>query len=146
MPKDYDPRMHSAEHILNQTMDRMFRCGRSFEAHIEPGKSRCYYQFDRELGADEVREIESRVNEVIQSDVEVREEFMPRAEVGKWFNLRRVPDDAGDPLRVIRIGDYDACPCIGSHVKRTKEIGGFQIYSTSYEGGVLKVRFRLSEP
>jgi hypothetical protein len=27
--------MHSAEHILNQTMDRMFQCGRCFNAHIE---------------------------------------------------------------------------------------------------------------
>jgi len=35
MNKEYDPRMHSAEHILNQTMVRMFNRGRSFSAHIE---------------------------------------------------------------------------------------------------------------
>jgi Ser-tRNA(Ala) deacylase AlaX len=37
--KKYDPRMHSAEHILNQTMDRMYQCGRCFNAHIERKKS-----------------------------------------------------------------------------------------------------------
>ncbi len=37
--KDYDPAMHTAEHILNQTMDRLFACGRSFNAHIEKKKS-----------------------------------------------------------------------------------------------------------
>ena len=144
MPKAYDPRMHSAEHILNQTMVRMSDCGRSFEAHIEKDKSRCYYYLDHPVAEDEIREIEARVNEVIRSDVDVREELLSRAEVGTWFDLRRVPEDAGDPLRIIRIGDYDACPCIGTHVRKTGEIGNFQIYSTSYEDGVLKVRFRLS--
>ena len=38
MKKNYDPRMHSAEHILNQTMDRMYQCGRCFNAHIETQK------------------------------------------------------------------------------------------------------------
>lgn len=33
--KDYNPEMHSAEHILNQTMVRMFNKGRSFSNHIE---------------------------------------------------------------------------------------------------------------
>jgi len=32
MKKRIDPRMHSAEHILNQTMDRMFNCGRCINA------------------------------------------------------------------------------------------------------------------
>jgi hypothetical protein len=39
--------MPSAEHILNQTMDRMFGCGRCFAAHIERQKSKCDYHFER---------------------------------------------------------------------------------------------------
>ncbi len=143
MPKQYDRRMHSAEHILNQTMVRMFHCGRSFEAHIEKDKSRCYYRLDRPLTDGEVQEIENRVNEVIGRDLEVTEEFMSREEAGKQFNLRRVPEDTGETLRIVRIGDYDACPCIGPHVKHTGDIGKFKLYSTSYEDGVLKLRFKL---
>ena len=146
MAKDYDPRMHSAEHILNQTMVRMFGCERSFSAHIEREKSRCYYHFDRPLSADEVREIESRVNAVIETDAPVNEELWDRQEAAKRFNLSRLPNDAGESLRIVTIGDYDACPCIGGHVTSTKDIGPFQIYSSSFECGVLKLRFRLGAP
>ena len=41
--KDYNEPMHTAEHILNQTMVRMFNCGRSKNAHIERKKSKCDY-------------------------------------------------------------------------------------------------------
>ena len=145
MAKEYDPHMHSAEHILNQTMVRMFNCGRSFSAHIEKKKSKCDYHFDRNLTDAEVQEIERRVNEVIAVDMPVTQAFMARDEAGKLFNLSRLPDDAGETLRIIRIGDYDACPCRGQHVHSTKEIGGFKIISTSHENGVLRVRFKREE-
>ena len=40
--QEYPP-MHTAEHILNQTMIRLFGCGRSRNAHIEKKKSKCDY-------------------------------------------------------------------------------------------------------
>lgn len=145
MPKDYNPRMHSAEHIFNQTMVRMFNCGRSFSMHLEKKKSKCDFNFERDLTQDEIREIESRVNQVIQSDVTVREDVQTKEDAEKLFNLARIPDQNEETIRIVRIGDYDACPCIGGHVARTKEIGQFRIISTSYENGVLRVRFKLSE-
>ncbi len=143
MSKSYDPRMHSAEHILNQTMVRMFNRGRSFSAHIEKKKSKCDYHFDRNLTLDEVNEIEKRVNEVISSNASVQEEFMLRNEARHKFNLERLPEDAGDTIRIIKIGSYDACPCSGVHVKSTNEIGVFKIISTDFENDVLRVRFKL---
>src|SRR5512135_3207029 len=116
MAKEYDPRMHSAEHILNQTMVRMFDRGRSFSAHVEKKKSKCDYHFDRDLTAQEIAELEKRVNDVISADLPVREEFTSKEEALEHFNLARLPDDAGDTIRIIRIGDYDACPCSGHHV------------------------------
>ena len=41
--KLYNEPMHTCEHILNQTMVRMFGCGRSMNAHIEKKKSKCDY-------------------------------------------------------------------------------------------------------
>lgn len=143
--KDYNPTMHSAEHILNQTMVRMFNRGRAFSAHIEKKKSKCDYHFDRDLTPGEIAEIEKKVNEVIQADMKVTEEFMSRDEARMSFNLERLPDDAGDRVRIIKIGDYDACPCIGPHVSSTKEIGGFRIISSSFENGVLRIRFKNVE-
>ena len=61
MKKNYDPRMHSAEHILNQTMDRMYQCGRCFNAHIERKKSKCDYHFEKALTADEIEAVQKRI-------------------------------------------------------------------------------------
>jgi misacylated tRNA(Ala) deacylase len=136
--------MHSAEHILNQTMIRLFQCGRCFSAHIEKKKSKCDYHFHRPLTQEEIRQIEDKVNEVIRADLEVNEVFMSREEAGKSFHLERLPEEAGEQIRIIRIGDYDACPCIGPHVRSTRQIGRFRIGSVSFEEEVLRIRFKLS--
>ena len=146
MRKEMDPRMHSAEHLLNQTMVRMFNCGRCFSAHIEKTKSKCDYHFDRALKDEEIEEIQKRVNRVILANLDVTEEYVNRAEAKERYNLDRLPEDAVDSIRIIRIGDYDACPCIGPHVHFTKEIGGFRIISTSFEDGILRIRYKLDKP
>ena len=89
MKKEFDRRMHSAEHILNQTMDRMFNCGRCISAHLEKKKSKCDYRFDRTLSEAEIREIEKRVNYVIHADMLVTEEYITKDEAQKQYNLER---------------------------------------------------------
>ncbi|UCF83004.1 MAG: hypothetical protein JSV50_17745 [Desulfobacteraceae bacterium] len=142
--KKADSRMHSAEHILNQTMVRLFDCGRCFSAHIEKKKSKCDYRFHRPLTNAETKEIESRVNEIVQSGITVTEEWVPRTEAERQYNLNRLPEGTDDKIRIVKIGDYDACPCIGPHVSATGEIGGFRITSTSFDNGVLRIRFKLT--
>ena len=143
--KEYDPRMHSAEHILNQTMVRMFNCGRAFSAHIEKKKSKCDYHFDRNITAEEIVQIENKVNKVIKSDLLIQEKILSKAEAGKIVSLARLPEDAGDTVRVIAIGDYDLCPCSGVHALTTSEIGGFKIISTDCANGILRIRFKINQ-
>ena len=108
--KQYNPQMHSEEHILNQTMVRMFNCERSFRNHIEKKKSKCDYHFDRNLTPEEIESINQKVNEVIQQDMIVREEYYSRKDAEKIFNLSKLPEDAGEKVRIIKIGEYDAVP------------------------------------
>ena len=143
--KEYaEPRMHTAEHILNQTMLRMFGRGRSFSSHIEKKKSKCDYHFDRNLEPMEIEDLTTRVNAVIAADLPVTEEFMNRQEAERHFSLTRLPETAGDTLRIVRVGDYDACPCSGQHCASSGEVGTFLIVSTSYENEVLRIRFKVS--
>jgi alanyl-tRNA synthetase len=141
--KDYDPAMHTAEHILNRTMDRMFGCGRSFNAHIEKRKSKCDYRLPRPLTHEEVAAVEAAVNGVIAGNLPVGERMVSRVEAEKTFFTGKLPPDAGDRIRIITVGDYDACPCIGRHVRSSAEIHGFRIISTSHENGALRIRFTL---
>ncbi|MDX2454224.1 hypothetical protein [Desulfosarcina sp.] len=143
MKKQVDPFMHSAEHILNQAMGRLFDCDRCFSAHIERKKSKCDYRFDRPLTDEELKLLENEVNGVIEADVPVSERFISIDDARKDYNLMRLPDDAGTRIRIVSIGDYDHCPCIGPHVTSTGEIGTFRITSSGYENEVLRLRFKL---
>jgi Ser-tRNA(Ala) deacylase AlaX len=124
-------------------MVRIFNCGRSFSNHIEKKKSKCDYHFDRNLTNSEIEEIEVKVNQVIQQGLIVTEEFYSKEEAKINFNLSKLPEDAGNKIRVIKIGEYDACPCSGLHVSNTNEIGTFKVISTDYSEGVMRLRFRL---
>lgn len=141
--KEVNPAMHTAEHILNQTMIRLLGTKRCFSAHIEAKKSKCDYHFDRELTSSELGDLEAQINEIIKRDLPVVEKFMPQAEAAKKFDLSRLPTETSGDLRVIEIGDYDACPCIGPHVKSTKEIGQFKLISHDFSTGILRIRYRL---
>ena len=135
--------MHTAEHILNQTMVRMFGCERSRKTHIERTKSKLDYSLPTCPTPEQIAEIENRVNAVITEDLPVTMEYMPQEEAQSRFDLKKLPDDASETLRIVRVGDYDACPCIGTHVEHTSQIGKFRISSTRYQDGLFRIVFRL---
>lgn len=139
---EYEP-AHSCEHLLNATMVKMFGCPRSKNAHIERKKSKCDYLLETEPDAAQVAEIESRVNEAIAREMDVTVEFMSREEAALIVDLSKLPEDASQTLRIVRIGDYDACACIGAHVNNTREIGEFRIISHSYSDGVWRLRWKV---
>ena len=142
--KEEYPPMHTAEHILNATMVRMFGCPRSRNAHIERKKSKCDYYLDACPDDGQVAQIEATVNEVIGRGLDVTIDFLPREEAAAIVDLSKLPEDASPTLRIVRVGDYDACACIGAHVKNTAEIGTFQILSHDYENGRWRVRWKVS--
>lgn len=142
--KEEYPPMHTAEHILNATMVRMFGCPRSRNAHIERKKSKCDYMLDSCPSDSQVLQIEDTVNEVIGRDIEVSTVYMGKEEAASLVDLSKLPPDASDTLRIVKVGDYDVCACIGAHVSRTSEIGPFKILSHSYDNGIWRVRWKVT--
>lgn len=144
--KDYCCPMHTTEHILNQAMCRRFNCGRAFSAHIEAKKSKCDYRFaepSKVPSAEDLAAIEAEVNEVISRNLEVTSRIVTREEAAKYTDLSRLPEDASEMVKLVFVGDYDVCPCIGAHVANTKEIGKFRVISTDYKDGVLRIRWKV---
>lgn len=137
------PPAHTAEHLLNQTMIRMFRCERSKNAHIERKKSKINYNLPTCPTPDEIAKIEETMNQLITADLPVTFEFVTRDNIPEEVKLDKLPDNASETLRLVRIGDYDICPCIGTHVNSTKEIGSFHITSTSYNDGSFRIVFKV---
>ena len=142
--QEYPP-MHSVEHILNATMVKTFGCPRSRTAHIEKKKSKCDYELSSCPTDEQIQAVEDKVNEVINQHLPVTIEFMLKEEAKDIVDLSRLPEDASETLRIVRIGNYDACACIGLHVENTSEIDTFKIISHDYdeEKKVLRIRFKL---
>lgn len=141
--QEYPP-AHTAEHILNQAMVRMFGCTRSRVNHIERKKSKCNYVLPSCPTEEQIREIESEVNRIIAADMEVTDRYVTRNEVPEDIDLSKLPQDASETLRLVYVGDYDVCPCLGAHVQRTSEIGSFRISSTNFNEGNFRIVFRVT--
>ena len=142
--QEYPP-MHSVEHMLNATMVKTFGCPRSRTAHIEKKKSKCDYELSSCPTDEQIQAVEDKVNEVINQHLPVTIEFMLKEEAKDIVDLSKLPEDASETLRIVRIGNYDACACIGLHVENTSEIDTFKIISHDYdeEKKVLRIRFKL---
>jgi len=143
--QEYPP-AHTAEHILNQTMMRTFGCKRSRINHIERKKSKCNYDLPTCPTEEQIRAVEAAVNNIIAADLEVTERYVTREEIPEGIDLSKLPTDASETLRLVYVGDYDVCPCLGAHVKHTSEIGQFRISSTSYNEGNFRIVFRVAAP
>lgn len=136
---------HTAEHLLNQTMIRMFNCKRSNNAHIERKKSKINYNLSACPTSEQIAQIEKTINDLIDKDLPVNYSFVDRDNVPKEVSLDKLPLDASQTLRLVTIGDYDICACIGTHVNSTKEIGNFRITSTSYADGNFRIIYKVAE-
>lgn len=143
--KEEFPPAHTAEHLLNQTMIRMFGCERSSNAHIERKKSKISYILDHKPDRHEEKEIEKRMNELISEDMPVTYEFVSRDNIPEDVSLERLSSDASDIIRLVHIGDYDVCPCIGKHVRSTSQIGRFEMLGTNWdeEKRTFRIRYKI---
>ena len=141
--QEYPP-MHTCEHIVNRTMVNIFGCGRAVSAHIERKKSKLDFALPKAPSVEDVENVEKTVNEVIARHLPVTTEFITQEEAVGRFDLKRLPDNASDTVRIVRVGDYDECLCIGLHVTNTSEIGTFRIISSDYKDGIFRIRFKLA--
>ena len=131
--KEEFPPAHTAEHLLNQVMIRLFGCERSYNAHIERKKSKMSFHVDHKPTRQEEKEIEREMQRLIAEDLPVTFEVVKLSEMPEGVRIDRLPDGVSDSIRLVRIGDYDVCPCIGKHVRSTSQIGRFEMLGTNWD-------------
>lgn len=143
--KEEFPPAHTAEHLLNQLMFRMFGAGRSRNAHIERKKSKMTFTLDHKPDRKEEKAIETEMNRLIEADLPVTFEMVDRNHIPDGVSLEKLPEDASEMIKLVRIGDYDVCPCIGRHVRSTAQIGRFELLGTNWDEHAksFRVRFKV---
>lgn len=140
--QEYPP-MHTCEHIVNRTMINLFGCGRSVSAHIERKKSKLDYILKACPSESEVEKLEDTVNTIIGKDLPVTMGFISQEEAQGRFDLERLPENASETVRIVKVGDYDECLCVGMHVNKTSEIGTFKIISHDWDENSKRWRIRF---
>ena len=134
--KEEFPPAHTAEHLLNQVMIRLFGCERSYNAHIERKKSKMSFHIDHKPTRQEEKEIEREMQRLIEEDLPVTFEVVPLSELPEGVHADRLPSDVSDSIRLVRIG---------KHVRSTAQIGRFEMLGTNWDEHEhsFRVRFKI---
>jgi len=136
-------RLHTAQHVLSRVVLDAFGA-----ATVGNGltTSEGWVEFEgADFDADDVADIERLTNAAIERDLLVHKAERPRSAVEDAVpdgraQLDAIPDFV-DPMRVVEIGDFDVCPCGGTHVDRLGEVGTVRITGRSREDGVERLVF-----
>ncbi len=143
--KDEFPPAHTAEHLLNRVMVNMFGCERSFNAHIERKKSKMSFHLVQKPSRHDEKAIENEMQRLIDADLPVTYEVVSLSDLPEGVSASRLPEDVSETVRLVRIGDFDVCPCIGKHVRSTSQIGRFEMLGTNWDEHEhsFRVRFKV---
>ena len=99
-------------------------------SYVGPDRLRFDFSHGTAVTPEQLREIESLVNEKVVADVPVKWEERPYAEVkGDPSILQFFGDKYGDMVRVVSIGDFSKELCGGTHVRNSAKVGHFRIVS-----------------
>ena len=132
--RDSIMRNHSVTHLMHKALRDVLG------AHVEQKGSlqnaeltRFDISHPQGISAEEIAEVERRVNAAIIANVPVKVETMSIEDAQKSGAVMLFGEKYGDFVRVITMGDYSIELCGGTHVARTGDIGFFKIIS---EGGI----------
>ncbi len=127
-------RNHSATHLMHRALRDVLG------AHVEQKGSLVTAQSTRfdishpqAVTAEEIAEVERRVNAAILANVPVNAAIMSLEDAQKSGAMMLFGEKYGEEVRVLKMGDFSTELCGGTHVARTGDIGLFKIIS---EGGI----------
>ena len=91
----------------------------------------------------EEKEIERQMLSLIEEDLPVTFDYCTLDSLPEGIDPHRLPADVGNEIRLVRIGDFDVCPCIGRHVRSTAQIGRFEMLGTNWDEHERSFRIRF---
>ncbi|MDY6777628.1 MAG: alanyl-tRNA editing protein [Candidatus Nanohaloarchaea archaeon] len=141
-------RMHTAQHILSAVVLDEFDAETAGN-QIHEDYSRMDFE-PIQFTDQQLQKLENRCNSIIEEELDVsiyyedRDDLIEDLPPGR-SNLDLIPDHV-DPLRVVEIEDTDICPCGGTHVRNTGEIGQIEITGRQSKGeDIDRVTFTLHD-
>ena len=137
---------HSATHLLHEALRRTLGKHVTQKGSlVSPDKLRFDFSHNKPIDKKEIEKIENYVNEMINTEADVKTRIMTPKEAVSKGALAMFGEKYGDEVRVLSMGNengkyFSTELCGGTHVKNTKEIGKFKIVNqSSIAAGVRRV-------
>ena len=132
--RDSIMRNHSVTHLMHKALRDVLGTHVEQKGSLQNAElTRFDISHPQGISAEEIAEVERRVNAAIIANVPVKVETMSIEDAQKSGAVMLFGEKYGDFVRVITMGDYSTELCGGTHVARTGDIGFFKIIS---EGGI----------
>ena len=132
--RDSIMRNHSVTHLMHKALRDVLGTHVEQKGSLQNAElTRFDISHTQGISAEEIAEVERRVNAAIIANVPVKVETMSIEDAQKSGAMMLFGEKYGDFVRVITMGDYSTELCGGTHVARTGDIGFFKIIS---EGGI----------
>jgi alanyl-tRNA synthetase len=128
--------LHTGQHMLSRAL---LDVAGAETMSSRLGASACTVDIARKAPEREIAAAVDLVHAVVDDDVEVRAWFPEPGELAS-IELRRDPKVENE-IRVVRIGDFDASPCGGTHCTRTGQVGAVHVTGVESYKGMLRVWF-----
>ncbi len=126
-------RYHTAIHVLSTYMKSHFN-SECVGNNISTRNGRADFNLQEALTEEQLKQIEKGVNDVINKNLPVKINFLPREDAIKFLEEKGYQTDyiamvppSVKTFRVISVNDYDHASCAGTHVTNTSEIGKIKV-------------------
>lgn len=132
---------HTGQHILSRAFEELLDA-RTVGFHL--GKDYVSIDLDIPALSDEARDrVEDRANQVVFQDLPVSGREYPKDQLPGGIRARFNID--AENIRVVSVGEYDACPCGGTHVVSSGQVGLIKVNEVDRAHGGVRVLFRCGK-
>jgi len=127
-------RQHTAQHIISGVAEKRFGL-KTVGVHI--GTDSCTVDFDKKIDWETAQAIERDAMQAVAENIAVETVFGD-SDARSRFDLTGIESGM---IRVVKIGEYDASACCGTHVRRTGDIGIIRILDIESKKDGTRVAF-----
>jgi alanyl-tRNA synthetase len=134
-------RAHTATHMVHKAFrEALGETATQAGSENAPGRFRFDFPATSAVPISVLNEVESRVNTLLISDLQVHAEVMSQVDAKAMGAMALFGEKYGDQVRVVSVGDWAKELCGGTHVARSGELGLVKLLSESSIGaGVRRV-------